>query len=77
MNQESNSLLLQIAIALSIVVTIVLNGLIEAIPVNGATSGQISDFYPSLFTPPGYVFAIWSVIYTLLIVTVLFQVRSS
>lgn len=49
----------------------------EIIPVNGVNSGEVSDFYPSLFTPPGYVFSIWSVIYTLLIVFMVYQALPS
>ncbi len=77
MNERNNSLILQIVIALSIVLTIIVNGILEALPLNGATSGEISDFYPSMFTPPGYVFSIWSVIYSLLIITAYYQIRSS
>jgi len=57
MNEKNNSLILQIAVAISIILTIILNGLLEAIEFGGANSGEISDSYPSLFTPPGYVFA--------------------
>lgn len=57
--------------------TIVVNAIAEIIPVNGVTSKEVSDSYPSLFTPPGYVFSIWSVIYTLLIVFGIYQVRPS
>ncbi len=77
MNERNNSLILQIVMALSIVLTIIVNALLEAIPLGGATSGEISDSYPSLFTPPGYVFAIWSVIYTLLIITMVYQALPS
>lgn len=39
----------------------------------GKTTGQISDLYPTLITPAGYVFSIWGVIYILLLVFVVFQ----
>ncbi|MBC7949596.1 MAG: hypothetical protein H7Y42_17045 [Chitinophagaceae bacterium] len=35
--------------------------------VNDNTVGEVSDQYPSLFTPIGFTFAIWGVIYTALI----------
>ncbi len=35
---------------------------------NSPTVGAISDKYPSLFTPAGVTFAIWGLIYTLLLV---------
>lgn len=41
--------------------------------INGKTTAQISDAYPSMFTPAGYVFSIWSVIYLLLLVFVVYQ----
>ncbi len=69
--------ILQVANILAIVITIIVNAIVEIIPVNGVTSKEVSDSYPSLFTPPGYVFSIWSVIYTLLIVFMIYQVRSS
>jgi hypothetical protein len=68
---------LQVANVLAIILTIIFNALVNIIPLNGVTSGGVSDSFPSLFTPPGYVFAIWSVIYTLLIVFMVFQARSS
>ena len=37
-------------------------------PLNNQTTGEISNRLPVLFTPAGYVFSIWSVIYVLLIV---------
>lgn len=34
-----------------------------ALPLNGMTPKDLSDLYTVLFTPAGYVFSIWSVIY--------------
>ncbi len=53
--------------------TITINALANILPINGMNSGEISDLYPSLFTPAGYVFSIWSLIYLLLIAFVVFQ----
>lgn len=50
------------------------NGLANALPINGVTSGEVSDMFPSLVTPAGYVFAIWGVIYALLAVFVGYQI---
>ncbi len=71
------SSILQIVNIIAIISTIVVNAVAEIIPVNGVTSKDVSDSYPSLFTPPGYVFSIWSVIYTLLIVFMIYQARPS
>jgi hypothetical protein len=45
------------------VATIAVNGLANALPIAGRTTGEISDAFPVLVTPAGYVFAIWGVIY--------------
>ena len=41
---------------------------------NGKTSGEISDAYPTLITPAGYTFSIWGIIYTLLLIFIVYQV---
>jgi translocator protein len=63
---------------LSLTVVITINTLAIALPINGMTTGQISDLYPSLFTPAGFTFSIWSVIYVLQIgfLVVQFQIRN-
>ncbi len=43
--------------------TLFVNYLANAVPLGGQTTGQISDGYNSLFTPAGFTFAIWGVIY--------------
>jgi len=68
---------LQVVNILAIIITIIVNAIAEAIPINGVSSKDVSDYFPSLFTPPGYVFSIWSVIYTLLIVFMVFQALPS
>jgi hypothetical protein len=35
--------------------------------------GEVSDAFPTLFTPAGYVFSIWGVIYTLLLIFSVYQ----
>jgi len=67
--------LLQVANMIAVLGTIALNAWIEMQPLFGVTSGQVSDAYPSLLTPPGWAFAIWSLIYTALLVFALYQVR--
>ncbi len=53
----------QFAVIVITLVTISINGLANALPINGVQTGEISDKYVTLFTPAGYVFAIWGVIY--------------
>jgi len=62
----SNNQILKIANAIGFIVTIVVNGAANALPLNGVTTGELSDIYGNLFTPAGYVFSIWGVIYVLL-----------
>lgn len=42
---------------------IAVNGLANALPIGGKTTGEISDGFDILFTPAGYVFSIWGLIY--------------
>ncbi len=43
--------------------TLAINALANALPLNGRTTASISDKFPVLFVPAGYVFAIWGLIY--------------
>lgn len=45
---------------------VAVNYLAVSLPLNGKTTGELSDKYPNLFTPAGITFSIWSVIYLLL-----------
>jgi benzodiazapine receptor len=67
----------QIINIIAIVSTIAMNALANIIPFNGVNTGQVADVFFSYFTPAGYVFSIWSIIYTLLIIFIAYQARSS
>ena len=56
---------------------VVLNGLANALPINGQTMPEISAKYPSLFTPAGFTFSIWGVIYLALLLFVVYQALPS
>jgi len=56
---------------------VVVNGLANGLPLNGITTKEISDSFPLLFTPAGYVFSIWGVIYLLLLGFVIYQALPS
>lgn len=49
------------------VASLALNGLAGTTILGGNTTAQVSDSYPNLFAPAGVTFAIWGVIYLLLI----------
>ena len=53
--------------------TIVVNGLANALPLNGQATGEISDRFAIYFVPAGYVFSIWGLIYAGLIAFTIFQ----
>tara|TARA_B100001093_G_scaffold498277_1_gene546215 strand:- start:2978 stop:3760 length:783 start_codon:yes stop_codon:yes gene_type:complete len=48
-----------------------INYLANILPINGITTGDLSDKLKNLFTPQGATFAIWGVIYLLLLIFVL------
>lgn len=43
-----------------------MNYLANSLPINGKTTGQLSDAYPNLFVPAGITFSIWGIIYLLI-----------
>lgn len=45
-----------------------MNYLANALPINGKTTGELSDAYPNLFVPAGITFSIWGIIYLLIAV---------
>lgn len=63
----NRDLVRQITNVVALVFALALNGLSEAIPLNGQTSAEIANRIPILFVPANYVFGIWGIIYVLLI----------
>ena len=63
----------QFLVIAAVVATIAINALANALPLNGKTTGELSDQYPVLFTPAGYVFAVWGLIYLGLIAFAIYQ----
>jgi len=56
------------------IVTLVVNGLAGSTTMlGGVSSADVSDMYPTLVTPAGFTFAIWGVIYALLLLFVVYQ----
>ncbi len=54
---------------------LVMNYLANALPINGKTTGELSDSFPNLFVPAGLTFSIWGVIYILVILYCIFQFK--
>lgn len=62
---------------LAFIIVITVNALANSIPLGGQNTGQVSANYPSLFTPAGFTFSIWGLIYTGLTAYVIFQALPS
>jgi hypothetical protein len=58
---------------LALIATIAVNGLANALPLNGQTTGEISDRFQVYFVPAGYVFSIWGLIYLGLVAFAVYQ----
>lgn len=63
----------QVVNLLAFILTVVVNGLANALPINGVTTGEVSDSFPVYFVPAGYVFAIWGMIYLALLGFAIYQ----
>jgi translocator protein len=74
---EQKDRLRQVLVVISIVATIVVNTLANALPLNGLNTGEISDRFDVYFTPAGYVFSIWGLIYIGLIAFAIYQALPS
>ena len=59
------------------IITITVNGLANALPLNGQDTGEISDRFAIYFVPAGYVFSIWGLIYIGLVALTIFQALPS
>ena len=61
-------------IILSLILSLVVNFLANALPLNDLMTGEISDQFPILFVPDGYVFSIWGLIYLALVAFAIYTV---
>ncbi|MCU0358105.1 MAG: tryptophan-rich sensory protein [Cyclobacteriaceae bacterium] len=66
MNDQKNSFTLPVLNTVALTGVLTVNALANILPINGMNTGEVSALYPSLFTPAGITFSIWSVIYLLL-----------
>jgi hypothetical protein len=65
--------LLAVINTLAVLGTLTVNALANILPLNGVTTGEVSDGIQNLFVPSGATFAIWGVIYTLLALLIIYQ----
>jgi hypothetical protein len=61
-----NTKYLKFLVLAAFILMVGVNGMANALPINGITTGELSDMYPNLFTPVGLTFSIWGLIYLLL-----------
>lgn len=66
---------LQIANIIALIVTVVINYLSNTGIFNNSTMASVSARYQNFFTPSGYAFSIWGLIYLLLAAFVIYQAR--
>jgi translocator protein len=59
------------------ILMVLVNALANILPINRQTTGEISNKLDVLFTPAGYVFGIWGLIYFLLFIWTIRQFPSS
>ena len=62
---------------IAFITTLIVNGLSNTTLIGGKTTAEVSNKYPTLITPAGYVFAIWGIIYILMGVFLMYQALPS
>lgn len=72
-NNNRENIYLFIAAAFAFIAMVLVNILSETLPIAGVTNAEVSDSYPSLFTPTGLTFSIWGVIYLMLAIYTIWQ----
>ena len=75
MSMKVSPVVYQVANVVAVIAALIVNTLATTLPLNGVPTYRVSDSYPNLFTPPGYVFSIWGVIYALAIIFMIYQAR--
>ncbi len=64
----------KIGVLVGLIIMLTANALAVLLPLNGKSTGELSDAIPIYFVPEGYVFSIWSIIYLALIGYVVYQI---
>ena len=75
MEKNKKIMVLQVLNIIAFIGMVIVNYLANALPINGLTTGEISEMYPNLFTPASITFAIWGLIYLLLALFVYHQAK--
>lgn len=73
----NRSFFFQVLNIVAFILTVIVNILAGSTNLlNGVTSGEISELYPTLVTPAGFTFSIWGLIYILLLLFIIYQALS-
>ncbi len=75
METKNKNILFVIGNSLAVIFTIIVNALANILPINDKNTGELSDAIKNLFVPAGLTFAIWGVIYILIILFMLYQIN--
>ena len=73
MKQLMKDRFIQVMTVVTFILMVTVNALANILPINGISSGAVSDSYFNLFAPIGFTFSIWGVIYTLLLAFTVYQ----
>jgi hypothetical protein len=69
----SRDVIRQILTISALGMTVTINALANILPINGVTTGEVTESRELFFLPASYVFSVWGVIYLLLLGYVIFQ----
>jgi len=70
---KKKGLLIKLLNTAAVALTIFVNFLANYLPINGISTGDVSAEFNNPFTPAGFTFSIWGIIYLLLIIFVVYQ----
>lgn len=73
---KNKDTLIKSTLLISYILMIGVNALANILPINGLTTGEVSDSFPNLFAPTGLTFSIWGIIYLLLGTYTVYQLVS-
>ena len=73
--EKNKKLILQILNLVTFILVVVINYLAISLPLGYGTTQQLSDAIPNLFVPAGLTFSIWGIIYILLGLFSVYQLR--
>ena len=69
----NTKIFIKILVTITFLCMVAVNAAADIIPINGVTTGEVSEKYKNLFTPAGFTFAIWGLIYFMLLLYTLYS----